>query len=85
MSPLQHLLVMTDAASGISAVLDWQRATFANVDLTVALVRPPAGEWLGVDATTTIGPAGAGQCFADLHDATGRIGRSAQALFVAPR
>jgi hypothetical protein len=85
MSPLQHLLVMTDAASGISAVLDWQRATFANVDLTVALVRPPAGEWLGLDAATTIGSAGAGQCFAELHDATGRIGRSAQALFVAPR
>jgi hypothetical protein len=84
-SPLQHLLVMTDAASGISAVLDWQRATFANVDLTVALVRPPAGEWLAADATTTVGPSGAGQCFADLHDATGRIGRSAQALFVETR
>ena len=85
MSPLQHLLVMTDAASGISAVLDWQRATFANVDLTVALVRPPAGDWLGVDAATTVGSAGAGQCFADLYDTTGRIGRSAQALFVEPR
>src|SRR3954470_23450024 len=33
MSPLHHLLVMTDAASGISAALDWERATFANVDL----------------------------------------------------
>ena len=85
MSPLQHLLVMTDAASGISAVLDWQRATFANVDLTVALVRPPSGEWIGVDAATTVGPSGAGQCFADLYDAGGRIGRSAQALFVARR
>lgn len=85
MTPLQHLLVMTDAASGISAVLDWQRATFANVDLTIALVRPPVGEWVGVDAVTTIGPAGAGQCFADLHDAGGRIGRSAQSLFVQPR
>src|SRR3712207_9572225 len=38
MTPLQHLLVMTDAASGISAVLDRQRATFANVDLTLATV-----------------------------------------------
>jgi hypothetical protein len=85
MTPLQHLLVMTDAASGISAVLDWTRATFANVDLTVALVRPPAGEWLGLDAATTVGPAGSGQCFADLHDSTGRIGRSAQSLFVEPR
>ncbi|MGY1630843.1 thioesterase family protein [Geodermatophilus sp. SYSU D01186] len=85
MTPLQHLLVMTDAASGISAVLDWTTATFANVDLGLSLVRPPAGEWLGVDAVTTLGPAGAGQCFADLYDATGRVGRSAQSLFVEPR
>ena len=54
-SPLQHLLVMTDAASGISAVLDWSTATFANVDLSVALHRPPRGEWLGMDATTVLG------------------------------
>jgi hypothetical protein len=85
MTPLQHLLVMTDAASGISAVLDWTRATFANVDLSVALTRPPSGEWVGVDAVTTIGPAGAGQCFADLYDADGRVGRSAQSLFVEHR
>jgi len=85
MTPLQHLLAMTDAASGISAVLDWSRATFANVDLSVALVRPPSGEWVGMDAVTTIGPAGAGQCFADLYDATGRVGRSSQSLFVETR
>jgi hypothetical protein len=85
MTPLQHLLVMTDAASGVSAVLDWTTATFANVDLGLSLVRPPAGEWLGMDAATTIGPTGAGQCFADLYDATGRVGRSAQSLFVEPR
>ncbi|MGY1623741.1 thioesterase family protein [Geodermatophilus sp. SYSU D00965] len=85
MTPLQHLLVMTDAASGVSAVLDWTRATFANVDLTVALVRPPAGDWLGLDAATTIGPSGAAQCFADLYDSTGRIGRSSQSLFVESR
>jgi hypothetical protein len=85
MTPLQHLLVMTDAASGVSAVLDWTTATFANVDLGLSLVRPPAGEWLGMDAATTIGPSGAGQCFADLYDATGRVGRSAQSLFVEPR
>ncbi|MBM7806377.1 hypothetical protein JOD57_002214 [Geodermatophilus bullaregiensis] len=85
MTPLQHLVAMTDAASGISAELDWQRATFANVDLVVALFRPPAGEWLAMDATTTLGPAGVGQCSADLYDAEGRIGRSIASLFVEPR
>lgn len=85
MTPLQHLLVMTDAASGISAALDWQAATFANVDLTVALHRPPRGEWLGMDARTVLGDSGAAQAFAVLFDAEGAIGRSAQSLFVESR
>ena len=84
-TPLQHLLAMTDAASGISAALDWTEATFANVDLVVALFRQPAGEWLAMDATTTLGPAGVGQCGADLYDVEGRIGRSVASLFVEPR
>ena len=84
-TPLQHLLVMTDAASGISAALDWTTATFANVDLTVSLARPPRGEWLGMDAATQLGGCGAAQCFAVLFDEDGTIGRSAQALFVEPR
>ena len=85
MNPLQHLLVMTDAASGISAALDWNRATFANVDLSIALTRPPHGEWLGMDAATILGGTGAAQCFATLFDADGAIGRSTQSLFVEPR
>jgi Thioesterase-like superfamily len=84
-TPLQHLLVMTDAASGISTELDWRTTSFANVDLTLALHRPPTGEWLGMDARTTLGGLGAAQCFADLYDASGRIGRSSQSLFVEPR
>lgn len=85
MTGLEHLLVMTDAASGISAALDWNRATFANVDLTVSLHRPPRGAWLGMDATTVLGDSGAAQAFAVLFDADGPIGRSAQSLFVEPR
>lgn len=85
MTPLEHLLVMTDAASGISAVLDWTTATFANVDLTVALHRPPRGTWLGMDAATVLGGSGAAQCSAVLFDAEGAVGRSTQSLFVEPR
>jgi len=85
MTPLQHLLVMTDAASGISASLDWNSATFANVDLTLNLHRPPRSEWLGMDATTVLGGTGAAQAFAVLFDEHGPIGRSAASLFVEPR
>ena len=84
-APLEHLLVMTDAASGISASLDWTTSTFANVDLVVSLHRQPRGEWLGVDARTIHGGTGTAQAFATLFDAEGAIGRSAQALFVEPR
>ena len=85
MTPLQHLLVMTDAASGISTPLDWSRVSFANVDLSIALHRPPRGEWLGMDATTVLGGLGAAQAFAVLFDAEGAIGRSTQSLFIEPR
>jgi hypothetical protein len=85
MTPLQHLLVMTDAASGISAELDWSSATFANVDLVLSLHRPPQGDWLDMDALTTLGGTGAAQCFAVLFDGKGAFGRSAASLFVEPR
>jgi Thioesterase-like superfamily len=85
MAPLEHLLVMTDAASGISAMLDWTTASFANVDLSVALMRPPRGDWMGMDAATHLGGSGAAQCFAALFDADGFVGRSSHALFVEPR
>jgi hypothetical protein len=84
-TPLQHLLVMTDAASGISTTLDWTKATFANVDLSLALHRPPRGEWLGMDAKTLLGGTGAAQCFAVLYDLDGAIGRSSASLFVELR
>ena len=86
MTPLQHLLVMTDAASGISAALDWSTTSFANVDLSLALHRAPRGRvaraWT---PRTVLGGTGAAQCYAVLFDETGAIGRSTHALFVEPR
>ena len=84
-TPLEHLLAMVDAASGISAVLDWSRFAFINVDLTVHLERPPAGEWLAMDAVTRPGALGAGVCTSVLFDRDGRAGVSAQSLFVGSR
>jgi hypothetical protein len=85
MTPLEHLLVMTDASSGLSSVLDWSTTSFANVDLVVALRRPPRGEWLATDAVTHLGGTGTAQCFAALYDAEGLVGRSSQSLLVEPR
>ena len=83
-SPLERLLVMADAASGISHVLDWKTWMFINVELGIHLERPPEGEWMAMDATTRLGPSGAGLCTSVLSDERGRVGVSTQTLRVAP-
>ena len=84
-TPLQHLLVMGDAASGVSWELDWGRFTFPNVDFSVHLQRIPRGEWLAMDAVTRIGPDSFGQALSVLHDEAGRIGHTTQTLVVSAR
>ena len=84
-SPLERLLVMADAASGVSAMLDWHKWLFINVDLGIHLERPPRGEWMAMDAETRIGDTGAGLCTSVLSDGLGRVGVTTQSLLVAPR
>jgi hypothetical protein len=84
-TPLERLLVMVDAASGVSAMLEWHAWLFVNLDLTVHLERPPCGEWMAMDARTRIGDAGAGVCTSVLSDGLGRVGVSAQSLLVEQR
>jgi hypothetical protein len=84
-TPLQRTLVAADVGNGISAVLDWARFLFINVDLTVHLERMPEGEWVCVDAVTLPQPNGVGTAESVLSDERGRIGRAAQTLLVAER
>ncbi|MFE9565871.1 thioesterase family protein [Streptomyces sp. NPDC006487] len=83
--PLDRVLVAADSGNGISSVVDFGRYLFVNGDLTVHLHRHPAGEWVCVEARTSVDAAGIGLADARLHDEKGPIGRSAQSLFVAPR
>ncbi len=84
-TPLQHLLVVGDAASGISAALDWKTWMFINVDFSVALERPPSGEWIAMDAVTRFGTHGAATAHCEFADRDGRVGTSTQAILVGPR
>jgi hypothetical protein len=84
-SPFCRALLVADSGNGISAHLDPTRWLFVNVDLTVVLHRLPRGEWLLLDATTTIGPAGAGLASSRLSDLDGAIGQGMQTLVVTPR
>jgi hypothetical protein len=84
-SAVQRLMVAADCANGVGAPLDLRDWLFVNTELTVHLHRAPVGEWIGVGATTVLGPAGAGTVSALLYDEQGHTGRSGQALIVRPR
>jgi hypothetical protein len=84
-SPLQRVLVAADSGNGVSAALDYRHHLFINTELTVHLVREPAGEWVHLDAVTRVGPNGVGLSETILHDERGRLGRAAQTLLVRRR
>jgi hypothetical protein len=84
-SPLGRVLAAADSGNGISNVLDFDKYLFVNPDLTVVLHRYPAGEWVAMDARTTLGGAGIGVAESTLHDERGPIGHGLQSLFIAAR
>ena len=85
LSPMCRALLVADSGSGVSAALDPVRFLFINVDLTVILPRDPAGEWLLLDAVTTIGGVGTGLAETAVSDVRGRCGTAIQTLLVASR
>ena len=84
-TPLQRVAAAADFGNGVSATLSWEKHVFINADLTVYLLRPPRGEWVGLDSRTVVYAEGVGLSESVLHDADGPIGRAAQALVVGPR
>ena len=84
-SPLQSLAAAGDFGNGISAVLPWERYLFINPDLTLYIDRPPVGEWICLQARTTIAAHGIGTAESVVFDQHGRVGRALQALLVGPR
>lgn len=84
-SPLDRLLVAADAGNGVSGPLDFRRYVFINADLSVAVSRLPAGEWVFLDAVTYAEPDGVGLSDSALFDGAGPIGRASQSLLVAER
>jgi Thioesterase-like superfamily len=84
-SPMSRTLLLADSGSGISMALDPRIYLFINVDLTVILHRDPAGEWLLLDAVTTMDGTGTGLAETRLSDSAGEVGIGIQTLLVSPR
>ena len=84
-SQVMRAVVAADFSNGTSSVLDFNKWTFINADLTVSLSRPPVGDWILLDAESWIGPDGAGIAASRLGDANGYFGRAVQSLVIEPR
>jgi hypothetical protein len=84
-SGAQSAAAAADFGNGVSRGLEFDEYLFINPDLTVHLLRPPVGPWIGMRSTSHYGEAGAGMAESRLFDAIGHVGRSVQSLFVDRR
>lgn len=82
-TPLVRAVAAADFASGTSWVLPFGRFQYLNADLTVYLHRLPIGEWVGVDARTTVEAHGVGVTESRLYDRDGPVGAAHQALVIS--
>jgi hypothetical protein len=83
---LQRVAAAADFGNGVSGSLPFEQFTYINPDLTVHLLRPPLGEWIGMRTASYYGrgntSTGSGMAESALYDQEGRIGRSVQSLFI---
>ncbi len=84
-SQIMRAMVAADFCNGTSSVLDFDKWTFINADLTVSIARAPVGDWILLNAETWIGPDGAGVAAGRLGDRNGYFGRAAQSLIIEKR
>lgn len=84
-SALQRVMAAADFGNGISSVADFTSMLFINPDLTVHLHRLPAGEWVCLDAASTLAEHGVGLAQSALWDEQGPLGRALQSLLVGAR
>jgi hypothetical protein len=84
-SPLERLVILADAQSGMGPPVHPDDYSYLNPDLALYLERPCEDGWLGFDIRSVAGPEGAGLSQSALRDRGGVFGRSLQTLLLAPR
>jgi hypothetical protein len=82
--PVVHAAMLSDFGNGVSQVVDPKRWSFANVDISLHMVRRPVGEWLLVEADAMLQGMGVALTNMTLADRTGPFGKAHQTLFIEP-
>lgn len=81
-APELTAVALADLTHGIGAALPPDLYRWTNLDLTVHLVRPPAGEWIALRARTRPGALGRGIAESTLLDSAGAFGTAVQTLLI---
>jgi hypothetical protein len=87
LTPLAHVGMLADWASGFARVDSWEAPVVAgmpNADLTIHLARHPRGEWIGLRPNSTWDNNGLGLTDTVILDQWGTIGRGCQSLLLLP-
>jgi hypothetical protein len=85
MTALERALIVADSANGVSFELPFDEWIFVPPTLSIALQRYVVGEWVCLDARTTLAPDGLGVTTFTLADRIGYLGGGTQALLVERR
>ncbi len=83
--PVERLLLVADSANGLSVRLPIDQWWSIPPTLTATIQSLPVGEWVWMDAVTTIGADGRGIATATMADESGLLAEVAQPLMVARR
>lgn len=84
-SPTVRLASLVDFASGTGNVMDYDRYTSINPDLTMHILREPRTEWIGIRGATLRAQDGIGQSSATIFDELGPIAQVQASLLIDRR
>jgi hypothetical protein len=85
LQPLDRALLLADSANGISAELPMGDWLFVPPSLSLAFERYPRGDWVLLEARTTLSTDGLGVCSSRLADQDGYFAVGSQPLLVERR
>nr|WP_281061208.1 thioesterase family protein [Sphingobium sp. Sx8-8] len=85
LSPLLRVTSLADFGGGLGSEVSIDQWTYMNLDISVHLLRPPVGEWMLADASTSSAGRGVGRSDMIIADRDGPFARAHQMLFIAPR
>ncbi len=84
-TPFVATAMAADFGSGLSSVLDWREYSFANIDISMNLTRPPLDAWINIRSETVTEGRGHASVNTVIGDRCGEFARAHQTLLLERR